>query len=164
MEETKQTKGNGVPRRLSPGNWVAIVAIAAGILGWVLDGALGEHNRRIGGIEQRVAGLETGQQALARSVAEVSGNLKALGERFAAMDDGLDERFAAMDRRFDERFAAMDRRFDERFAAMDQRLARIETSIDRLAGAETGTADVEPEDGRTAEAASTRQRQADAVD
>ena len=83
--------------RLTPGNWVAIAAIAitvlGGVLGGVLSVALGEHNRRIAGIETGQDQLVAAQAELAASQAELGGDMKALNERLTSIDQRFTERF-----------------------------------------------------------------------
>ena len=60
-------------KRLTPGNWVAIAAIAVTVLGWVLNVALKEHNLR-------VAGIETAQRELAAAQGELTASQIRLEE------------------------------------------------------------------------------------
>ena len=89
------------PTRLTPGNWVAIAAITVtvlgGILGGVLSVALGEHNRRIAGIETGQDQLVAAQSQLAASQAELGGDMKALNERLTSIDQRFTERFDRME-------------------------------------------------------------------
>ena len=98
MTETKT--GSQEPeaaKRLTPGNWVAIAAIAVTVLGWVLNVALEEHNLRVAGIETAQRELAAAQGELTASQIRLEGNMKALTERLTAMDQRFTERFDRME-------------------------------------------------------------------
>ena len=109
------------PTRLTPGNWVAIAAIAVTVLGGVLGGilsiALGEHNRRI-------AGIKTGQDQLVAAQAQLAGSQTALAASQAELAASQAE-FRGHMKAFNERLTSIDQRFTERFD-------RMEASIERL--------------------------------
>ena len=91
-------------KRLTPGNWVAIAAIAVAVLGWVLNVALEEHNLRVAGIETAQKELAAAQEKLAAAQGELTtsqvrleGGMKALTERLTAMDQRFTERFDLME-------------------------------------------------------------------
>lgn len=107
-DSSRASAPQDTPTRLTPGNWVAIAAIAVTVLGGVLGGvlsvALAEHNRRIAGIEtgqdQLVAAqaeLAASQAELAASQAELGGDMKALNERLTSIDQRFTERFDRME-------------------------------------------------------------------
>ena len=93
-------------RGLTPGNWIAIAAISAtvlgGILGGVLSVALREHNARITNIESTTTRIAAYQ-------AELAGTLKAINERMNGMEQRSEERQNAMEQRFDERLSRIER-------------------------------------------------------
>ena len=84
-------------KRLTPGNWVVIAAIAVTVLGWVLNVALEEHNLRVAGIETAQRELAAAQGELTTSQIRLEGDMKALTERLTAMDQRFTERFDRME-------------------------------------------------------------------
>ena len=100
------------------------------VLGWVLSVALGEHNRRIAGIENDQGRLVTAQTELGTSQGRLEDDMKALNERLTAMDQRITERLNQMDQRFTERFDQMNQRFDQMEASIE-RLLQLHTRADR---------------------------------
>ena len=96
-------------KQLSPGNWIAIWTISATIIGSIIGVALGEHNRRIGGIESDVEQIENNLTTMVSSQAEVRGQLAGLEKRVDAMNERLNGRLDEMDERFDRLEANIER-------------------------------------------------------
>jgi septal ring factor EnvC (AmiA/AmiB activator) len=113
-EEERQVEHRDTPRRLSPGNWIAIWTISATIIGSIIGVALGEHNRRIGGIESDVQQIETNLTTVVAGQAELRAEVRGIKGRL----DAVDERLGRINQRFDE----MDERFDRLEASIEQLL------------------------------------------
>ena len=136
-DSSRASAPQDTPRRLTPGNWVAIAAIAVTVLGGGLGGilsiALGEHNRRIAGIETGQDQLVAAQAQLAGSQAALAGSQAELAASQAELAVSQAELGGEM-KALNERLNAIDQRFTERFDRMEasiERLLQLHMAADR---------------------------------